>query len=339
MPDSELLVRVFRGTLCECSHRGHMVVTDLQGRILHFAGNPRHITFARSSAKLLQAIPVVESGAVEKYGLSERETAVICASHNGEEEHTATVLSILSKLGCTPEALLCGAHEPFHPGAAENLRKRGAAPSVLHNNCSGKHSGMLALARQLGVSGSRYTAPEHPVQQRMLQTVSAMCGLSAESIILGTDGCGVPVFGLPIDRLAYAFARFGAPEGLPPERQAACRTLLRAIRRYPEMLAGHDRYDTLLIEATQGRVVGKMGAEGIFALTVPESGLGMVVKIEDGSARALYPAVTEALLQLGLLRPGEAGRLSEFHKPVLKNWRGDPVGKIEPDFLLHSAGS
>ncbi|TLS49935.1 asparaginase [Paenibacillus antri] len=327
------LVSVTRGGLVECVHRGHVAVVDDGGRLLRSAGDPRHLTYARSSAKLLQAIPVVASGAVDRYGLDAREIALLCASHSGEEAHVEAVYRILGKLGIGEDALLCGAHPPYHKPSANALRRAGVSPKAVHNNCSGKHAGMLTLAKHLGATLHDYKSPDHPVQRAMLASYAAFAGVPAASVALGVDGCGVPVYGAPLSALALAYARLAAPTGAAPEADAR-RTVVEAVRAHPEMLAGTDRYDTALIRVTNGRVVGKMGAEGVFAVAAPGEGLGLAVKIEDGAQRALYPAVTEALLQLGWIDAAAGAELAEYHTPAIRNWGGDVVGAVLPSFRL-----
>jgi len=331
---SETLVRVMRGELAESAHRGHLAVADAQGRVLYELGDADVLVFARSAAKPLQAIAVAESGAADRFGLTGKEMAVICASHNGEPEHTATVLSILTKIGKTAGDLQCGAHEPYHKPTADRMKAFGLSPTHLHNNCSGKHAGMLAVAVAQGWAADGYVNAEHPVQKLMLETFAQMSGWPTDRIILGTDGCGVPVFGLPLAHLAAAYARLGSPDALEPKRGKTCRRIVDVIRSHPRMIAGRDRFDTQLIEATRGRIIGKMGAEGIFALTVPETGLGIALKIEDGAMRAVYPAIVEALRQLDLIAPAELARLESFHRPFVMNRRGEIVGRVEPDFRL-----
>lgn len=193
---------------------------------------------------------------------------------------------------------------------------------------------MLALARMTGAPIDQYTLPSHPVQQKMLHTIADMCGVSEESIQMGTDGCGVPVFAVPLSALAYAYARLGSPEELQPLRSEACKKIIGAIRQAPYYVAGTDRFDTRLIEITNGRIIGKMGAEGVYAATVPEKGLGLALKIEDGAERALYPAAAEALWQLGLLSEAEYEQLEPFHHPAVVNRKGEKVGFIRPSFRL-----
>lgn len=328
------LVEVTRGSLTESMHRGHIAAVDSKGRLIAFAGNPLHYGYMRSTAKLLQAIPLLEARGDEQFGLTEAETALCCSSHGGEPEHTAVVQSILHKLELSESALACGRQEPIYKPAADELKQEGLKPSQLHNTCSGKHAGMLVLAKAMNLSIEQYTHLEHPVQQKMLHTVSDMCGVPAESIGVGTDGCGVPVFAVPLSSLAYAYARLGSPEELAPQRASACRKIIHVVGRHPYYVAGTDRFDTRLAEVTRGRVIGKMGAEGVYALTVPDRGIAMAVKIEDGAERALYPAAAEALVQLGALTPEEAGQLADFHHPKVINRRGETVGFIRPSFQL-----
>jgi L-asparaginase II len=340
MQDAEVLLHVTRGAMIECAHRGHIAVADRSGRVFYSAGNPEKMIYARSSMKPIQALPIIESGASDAFGFTEEEIALLCASHNGEEAHTAAAASMLQKMRLSGTCLLCGPHAPYDPLAASRLSKKGIAPTALHNNCSGKHAGMLALALQLESPIDDYMDPGHPVQRRMRRMVSQMSGVSEDELVLGTDGCGVPVFGLPLHRLAAAYAELGAVSLLQnTPTAAAAHRILAALRAHPFQLAGSGRYDTRLIEVTGGRIIGKMGAEGVFALTLPHKGLGLALKIEDGAQRAIYPAVTEALVQLGWLDVKEAEALSGFHKPLLKNWKGTPVGEIRPAFQLKTPDS
>ncbi len=334
MLDAVPLVHITRGPLVECVHRGHVAVVDHRGKRSSFAGSPDFVTYARSSAKLLQALPVISSGAAANYRLTEEEIALLCASHSGETGHVEGVSRMLAKIGLQADKLQCGAHAPFHRPSADAMRARGEEPTVLHNNCSGKHTGMLALASHLGASLDSYMDPGHPVQRTMLETFAAMAGCAPEDVLLGTDGCGVPVYGVPLWRIALAYARLGAPEGLPAGLAEACRAVVRAVAANPSAVAGSGRYDTALIRETGGRLIGKMGAEGVFAVSRPETSEGLAVKIEDGAQRALYPAVTEALYQLGWLNAGETERLKGFHHTAVRNWSGAEIGQTVPVLRL-----
>lgn len=334
MTNSELIVRIERGPLTESVHQGHIAVVDIKGRLLAQIGDPFALTYARSAAKPLQAVPVIESGAAERFAWSGRHIALLCASHNGETEHVRSVAEALHKLGLEPHALMCGPHYPYDEASADRMKRTGEEPSRLHNNCSGKHAGMLALALTMGVPTKSYMAPEHPVQQTMLRAIADMTGMETQQIMIGTDGCGVPVFGMPLNRLAYAFATLGVPDRLDSARSAACGTIVDAMRSHPYYIAGTERFDTRLIEATDGRIIGKMGAEGVFALTAPGEGAALAVKVADGAQRALYAAVMEALIQLGWLRADELSALRRFHSPLVRNWSGDEVGAVVPAFKL-----
>jgi len=332
----QILVQAVRGSVVESCHRGHIAVVDKNRKLIASAGNPEHYTFARSTAKLLQAIPLLESGGDLRFQLDDQMIALICASHNGEDLHASLADQILRRLGLDESALRCGVHEPFHQETANRLKATGISPTPLRNNCSGKHSGMLALTRMMAPQQSEepYTASTHPVQLNMLNTVAEMCGIPVGNITLGTDGCGVPVFAVPLYALAYAYARLGRPDGLPELRARACRQIIHSITRQPYYLAGSGRFDTSLIEVTGGRMIGKMGAEGIYALTIPEQGLGITIKIEDGASRALYPAVVETLIQLDMLRDEEIIRLKPFHIPNISNCNDSVVGMIRPTVEL-----
>lgn len=327
------LVTLTRGPLAECVHRGHIAVVDADGRVASAAGDPHFVTFARSAAKPLQAVPVVASGAADRFGLDADELALLCASHSGESRHVEAVSRILAKLGLGETHLQCGAHPPYHKPSASALREAGEAPRAVHNNCSGKHAGMLALALQLGAPTDGYRRPDHPAQRAMLDAFASFAGVPAADVALGVDGCGVPVYGVPLSALALAYARLGTPRGGGSAMDAA-RRVVAAVQAHPEMLAGTDRYDTQLIRASGGRVIGKMGAEGIFAAALVGEGLALAVKIEDGAQRALYPAVTEALLQLGWIDDAAAEELADYHKPAVRNWSGEVVGETVPSFRL-----
>jgi L-asparaginase II len=337
MEKHNVLVHVNRGELTESVHNGHIAVVNDKGILSRYIGNPSLTTFARSAAKPLQAMAVLESGAAKQFNLSRSEISVIGASHNGEPRHIDAVTSIFKKIGCNPELLQCGPHYPFHKPTALKMTENNEKPTSLHNNCSGKHAGMLALAKYLKAPLDQYMDVDHPVQQQMLETISEMTDIAGERIHLAIDGCGVPVFGIPIDRLAYAFARLGTGRGLSQPRSDAAQAIIGALREEPFYLAGSDRFDSKLIEATHGKIIGKMGAEGVYALSVPELAIGIAVKIEDGAMRALYPAVVEALRQLHFITADQMKQLQPYYQPDVLNWRGTKVGQIIPQFqLIHS---
>ncbi len=338
---SEVMVEVTRGPLVECIHRGHAAVVDSNGELRYYLGDPEAVTYLRSAAKPLQAIPVIETGAADRFGLDDRELALLCASHNSEQEHLDIVASILTKIGLGEEALMCGGHAPTDRSSAEALIREKRKPTVIFSNCSGKHSGMLAICQHLGFSPENYISPEHPVQQLIVRTMGQVCGLPAGEIKIGIDGCGVPVFGMPVRNMALGFARLADPRGLPPALAPAAVRLAGAMQKNPYLVAGRKRFCTDLMQAFPGRFVAKNGAEGIYCAGIlPQdegSGLGIAVKIEDGSLKAAYSAMAEILLQTGTLAPDEIKSLDAWRVPPVKNTRGQAVGEFRPAFRLKPA--
>lgn len=318
----------------ESVHYGSVVIVDSSGRRIASAGNPAYSTYIRSAAKPLQAIPLVETGAAEYFGLTLEELALVMASHSGEERHVRVGERFMEKIGLTAAKLQCGTHPPLHRASARELAARGEMPTVLHCTCSGKHAGMLALARYLDLPLEGYYLPEHPVQVMMLRAVAEFAGLKQEEIGLGVDGCGVPVFALPLDKMALAYARWAEPSVFAENRQRACGILRKAAVSYPYILAGTGRLASELMEVTGEKLAVKDGNEGIFCIACPEKGWGIAVKISDGSLRALGPAVIETLRQLGLLTSKEYQLLAPFAKTELKNYRREVIGEIRPVFSL-----
>ena len=339
----ELLVEVSRGALTESRHRGHIVAVSPEGLVLARLGEPeRLVTYLRSSAKPHQAIPLVASGAADRFGFAEQEIALACGSHNGEPIHEELARSMLDKIGLDETALRCGTHEPFSREVTRRLRERGERPRILQNNCSGKHTGMLALALHLGAPVETYDQPDHPVQLMIAHTVAQFSATPRAQIALGVDGCGVPVFGLTLNAMALMYARLVAPPGEFDETvREAARRIVSAMTTHPEMVGGsRDRFDTEIMRVTRGRIVSKIGAEGVYTAGVlpcerwPQ-GLGLTFKVEDGEDRRARPTVViEALRQLGLLDPEAEQALAPFASFSVKNHRGDVVGSIKPSFSL-----
>lgn len=332
-----LLASVRRGTLVESSHRGDIAVVDLEGRLLAWAGNPGRVTFMRSAAKPIQCTSVVETGAAERFRLTDRELAVVCSSHTGEPMHVDAVRGILGKLGMGEEALGCGVHMPFDARAARDLLARGAEPGPLMCNCSGKHAGMLAVASHMGAQTAGYWEPSHPVQRVMIDCMAYYAGVPRDRLVLGTDGCGVPVFGLPLRRMALAFANLASPRNLPAAKAQAAARVVQAMRAYPEMVGGTGQLTTLVMRLPGPKLVCKGGAEGVFCLGVVGKGIGAAVKVEDGSARAMGPIVIRLLRLLGLLAQAdesEAVDVGGLAEPKVTNFRGETVGSIEAVFHL-----
>lgn len=329
----EILVEVTRGPLVENVHRGHVAVVDWQGNLLYSAGAPHHLTYWRSSAKPFQALPVVESGAADRFGIVPKELALFCASHSGEKIHTETVLGIFQKIGLDPSLLQCGVHMPYHAETARSMTQAGEKPTSLHSNCSGKHSGMMTLIAHLGYDPATYLQLGHPLQQLILDYVAEFCDYPRQEIVIGTDGCGVPVHGLPLFNMALAYARLVHPQG-DQKRIAACRRITDAMMTHPEMVGGTERFCTDLMSAAQGALVGKAGAAGVYCVGLMREGIGIAVKCEDGSSRGRDPVVVEILQQLGALTGEQLASLGKYHHPQNINHRKEKCGEVMPVFKL-----
>jgi L-asparaginase II len=328
-------VQVVRGTLVESVHGVAVAVVDADGRLIMSAGDVTRPVFYRSAAKLLQALPLVEDTVVDAPLLTEEELALCCASHNAEPRHVEVATRILHKAGVSAEALACGPHPPMYAPEAERLAGRGQRPERVHNNCSGKHAGMLALASAHGWPTEGYHRAEHPVQQRMLREVSRWSGLGTRSIATGVDGCGVVCFAVPLERMALSFARFAraADQG-----EGAAR-IVDAMTRHPYLVAGTGRLCTALMERAGARVFVKTGAEGVYCAGVRGSSVGVAIKVLDGARRAADAAILRVLELLGVLPPEDVESLSEFSAPLLRNTRGEVVGAVSADFTCRTRGS
>lgn len=330
---SEVLAYVTRGDVVESIHRGDLVIAGRDGSIAYSIGDPLKFTYWRSAAKPFQVLPLIEAGGIGRFGLTGEELALLVSSHSGEPAHIAGITTVLARLGLSPDLLACGTAPPMSQRAANALLKSGAAFSSLANPCSGKHAAMLALALARGYDIAGYTDKGHPVQQEMLCIVSEVTGLAVADIAVGTDGCGVPVFGLPLLHMALAYALLARPEAAPsPGRAVALRAVSGAMASYPYFVAGSSRLETALMEATEGRVIAKTGAEGVFCVAVRDTGLGLALKIEDGSYRAAGPVIIKALSRLNLLSAGELLQLASYAKIGLKNHRAEIIGFVEAVF-------
>lgn len=328
MGDAAVLVEVTRGLAVESRHRGAVAVCDADGALVLSIGDVDRPVFARSAVKAIQALPFVESGAADRFGFEAPELALACASHGGEPEHVATAAGALARLGLDESALECGAHWPLNDTAARALAASGAGPSALHNNCSGKHAGFLCLACAMGVQREGYASSEHPVQREVTAALEGLVGESLASAPVGTDGCGVPAYAMPLKSIAYAFARFGSGAGLAPARAEAAQRLMRAAWSAPTLIAGGSRFDTEAMQLLADEAFVKVGAEGVHAAALPKLGLGLAVKIEDGASRASDAAMAALLLRL--LKPdGEAAErlAARAHRP-LKSFGGEDVGEV-----------
>lgn len=321
-------VEVWRGVRVESRHRVALAVVDTAGRALLEIGDALQAVYPRSAVKPLQALPLVESGAADAMGLSEKELALACASHGGEPVHVEAVGAWLQRLGLDDRALACGPHPPTFQAAAARLIREGRAPRRIHNNCSGKHTAMLALARHLGAPLEGYELPDHPVQQGILKVIAEL----TDGEVLpqpGVDGCSIPSFALPLRALALAYARFATPGALPPARAAAAQRIAQAMHRHPTMVAGSGRCCTAVLRALP-RVLVKTGAEGVFIAAIPARGIGIALKAEDGATRAAEVALLAALQALGEVPEEARAALAGFARPPLANYAGTLVGKVAP---------
>jgi L-asparaginase II len=334
MSETTAYVEVLRGSIVESVHLVSIAVVDGGGALRAHAGAPDLVVFARSAVKPVQAIPLVADGAADRFGWRAPELALACASHSGEARHVDVAASMLSSLGVTEDALACGAHAPFNPAAAGALRDRGERPTRLHNNCSGKHAGMLALASVHEWPLDGYHEAGHPVQLRMLQEVAHWSGVDQDSIDTAVDGCGVATFALPLGALALTFARLAVACRSPASPAGR---LIGAMTTHPELVGGTDRLCTELMRATHGRIFAKVGAEGVYCAGVPGAELGIALKVEDGAKRAAEPALIEVLRLLGLLTDEDMGQLDRYAGPDVRNTRGEIVGTLRARIGLETA--
>ena len=320
-----VLVEATRGAMVECRHRGAFAVLDVEGRVIASAGDFERPVYARSAIKPLQAIPLVESGAAEAFGLGDAEIALACASHRGEARHVETATAWLARIGCTVADLECGVHPPSNERALAELLGAQGTPNAAHNNCSGKHAGFLTLARHLGLPTQGYIRYQHGVQQRVLGTLESMAGLDLGDAPRGVDGCGIPVIGVPLGNLALAMARLADPADQPEPRQAACARIRAAMTAEPFMVSGTDRFCTRVIMETGGRALVKTGAEGVYCGALTEAGLGIALKIDDGTGRAAEVVMAGLLARFGLIDGAH-----ELCAPQLRNRAGTVVGELRP---------
>lgn len=327
---SPLAVEVTRGDVVESRHRASCAVIDSSGAVVESWGDIDQAVYPRSAIKAIQALPLIESGAAEAYGLGDGEIALACASHGGESFHVATVEAWLARIGLTEGDFECGAHLPSHSPSSEALLRHDHAVTQMHNNCSGKHMGFLTTARHLGEPTKNYIQPDHPVQQRVMATIGALSGVDMARVPVAADGCGIPTLALPLSGLATAMARFSDPASQPEDRCNAIKRIHQAIAARPEMVAGTGRLCTAIIRETGGEVLAKTGAEGVFAAAVPKLGLGVAIKVDDGAGRAAQVAIINVLKHLGAIDDATSVRLADFLIAPLTNVVGRRIGEIRP---------
>lgn len=326
----ELLVEVTRNGTVESRHFGAAVVCDYQGTVIQSWGDIEGLVFPRSALKPMLAIQLVESGASTHYELSNAELSLACSSHQGEQMHQTLVTSWLNRLGLTEQHLACGAVLPEHTESAHKVLASGQQGCRIHHNCSGKHTGFLTTAQHLNLSLDNYHLVDHPLQQLSLRILSDLANIDITQYPMGIDGCGLPAPTMPLIKLAHATARFARPVDLSDERAQAIYRLHKAISNEPLYIAGHGSVVSELNEVTRGAVLAKTGAEGVVIAAIPEQGLGIAVKIADGSSRARSVALLAILDDLGVLSVEEKHQLQAHIAPTILNSRGRIVGKIRP---------
>ncbi|MDP9368880.1 MAG: asparaginase [Chloroflexota bacterium] len=334
-----ILAEVTRGGVVESVHHGVVVAVDVAGVIVAQAGHPDQFAYFRSSAKPFQAVPLIESGAADAFGFTPAELALCCASHSGSPAHQTQVAAMLAKIGLDPGALRCGAPVPYDQTEGARVRSGLVPSSPLQCDCSGKHTGMLATCLHLGWPTDSYLDPDHPLQRRILGIIAEVLRVPEAEIHLGTDGCSLPTFGAPICAFATAYAALAAPERVPAgagrEHAAALDRLRAAMTAHPVNVAGRNEVSTDLMEASEGRLAAKTGAEGLLCLALPERGIGIAIRILDGSYRAQAVVAAAVLEQLDLLDPGAIAAFRARQDPAIRNHNGIHVGDLRPAFTLH----
>jgi L-asparaginase II len=329
-PNNPVLTRVLRDGQIESQHRGAWVLVDTAGNVLDGAGAWNHPVFARSSTKSLQALPLIESGAAAHYRFDDAEIALALSSHDAEACHTERVAAVLARLGLSKDNLQCGPQQPGAADARKALAVKGEKPSALHNNCSGKHAGFLALAQHLGVDVAKYLETDTACQLQIRRAVEEMTGAGPGELSVAIDGCSAPTFRVPLAKLATGLARVANPDGLAEPRRRACERMTAAAAAWPELIAGtRGRLCTDLIRASKGRLFPKVGSEAVYVIGVRGADRGIAIKVDDGASRG-YQAFVIALLQrFGWLSASEADALSSWRAGPLHNWAGVEVGRVE----------
>jgi L-asparaginase II len=329
-----ILVEVVRGALTESRHRGAVAVVDADGATVLSLGDVARPVYPRSAVKPIQALPLIESGAADRYGFGDKELALACASHGGEPAHVEMAARMLARAGLDLGALECGVHWPSHLESGRALARSGGAPSALHNNCSGKHAGFVCVACAAGVDHRGYVAAEHVVQREVRAAVEDLTGVGLGADVCGIDGCSIPTWGVPLTALAHAFAKFATGRGLAPECAKAAARLRAACAAQPYYVAGTGRFCSEIMKRFGARVLVKTGAEGVFCGALPEQGIGIALKCDDGATRAAEVAMAAMIARFLPLSEDKRGALERFVRPTLRNWNGIEVGGLRPSDTL-----
>ncbi|MFH1699923.1 MAG: asparaginase [Candidatus Zixiibacteriota bacterium] len=330
----EVVAKVYRGEGIESVHHGSVAVVNDKKELTHFVGDPDFFTQARSEAKPFQVIPLIETGAADHFGFTDKQIAILCGSHIGTEKHVEVVKSILDRIDLKESDLKCGTHQPMHQTMNNIPVKENEKFSPLQHNCSGKHAGFLALAKYIGDDIKEYINPKSKTQQLIIGAVSKTYDYPRDKIKIGIDGCSAPVFGMPLRQAATAYMSLANQICDVKELEPILGRVKSIMTKYPEMISGKGRFDLALARTFRGNVVNKIGAEGIEGVGFSDPPMGIAVKILDGNFRALYPVVIEVLRQLGLLEGVDMTHLEPFAHPKVHNWRNLEVGKIITDFEL-----
>lgn len=330
-----VLVEVLRGGHVESVHRGSVAVCDADGKSVWEVGDTTRPVFPRSAVKAIQALPFVENGAADAYGFDQRELALACASHSGEPAHVDLAASMLAKAGLDVSALECGAHWPTNQAATLALARSGASPSALHNNCSGKHSGFLCTCCHAGIDQHGYVGAGHALQEMVRGVLEDVTGAAHGSDNRGTDGCSIPTYAVPLKNLAHGFARMATGRGFGPQRAGAAGRLLAACMAHPFLVSGTDRADLALMSAAPGSIFVKTGAEGVYCAALPQLGLGVALKCDDGAGRGAEVMIAAVLAKLLGKDEEVAQRLASQANPILKNWNGIEVAALRPTVALN----
>jgi L-asparaginase II len=333
---SQVLVKAYRGTTIESVHHGAVAVVDSQGKLLRCAGDPDFVTFLRSSAKPFQALVVIQSGAAEAFGFTQKEIAIIAGSHNGEKKHVRLVRGILKKIGLNKSHLQCGSHVPHYYTAMGITPPRKRFSSLQHN-CSAKHAGMLAVCVNRGWNVRTYLGPRHPLQKLIARTIAEVCEYPVRKMGVGVEGCGAPTFALPLRNMAIGFSKLRSFLSDEQTTSQSLQVVADSMWKYPEMVSGRGRLDYDLAITSKGNILAKAGAEALHCAVVIGKGYGIAVKILDGSRRAIGPAALDVYGQMGLLNHSEFRKLRQWSRPRVEDHKGKLVGYLIADFKLKRA--
>lgn len=327
--ENPILVERYREDVLESFHRGVICAVDKDNKVIFSVGNIEQICFPRSALKLFQIIPLLESGAADEFGFTIEEIAIMCGSHNGEKEQVEVVKGILKKIGLDKKLLKCGPQYPTLQEDKNELIKKDAQPEDIHNNCSGKHAGFLALCKYYGFDLEDYLLPSHPIHQMIRDVTAEMHGYPAEKMVTAKDGCSAPIFSLPVYNQAVAYKNLCNPVQFDAKRQEACRRVIEAMTSYPYMVAGSKRYCSEMMDICGERVFGKTGADGVYSLGFIKEGIGLTIKIDDGLMGPQYAVAQKLLEDSGLFSAEALAPLHLYVEQPILNWNKWETGWVK----------